>query len=65
VNVKLPGLKRERERRLILQKELASQSGTPAQTISRIENGRPARLETARRIAQALDVSLDELLRSN
>ena len=63
VNVTLPGLRRERERQLLLQKELADRVGIPRQTLSRIENGRPARLEMARRIAAALGVEVQDLMR--
>jgi transcriptional regulator with XRE-family HTH domain len=56
-------LKEWRERRLLTQRELAAKAGMSAGQVNRIERGvhRP-RLSTIRRLAEALDVSPDELV---
>jgi transcriptional regulator with XRE-family HTH domain len=62
----LPGLRRERERRLMLQSELAEKTGyhVSVETISRLEMGRAARLSTARKLADALGVTVEDLSRN-
>ena len=56
-------LREWRERRLLTQRELAAKVGMSAGQINRIERGvhRP-RLSTIRKLAEALDVSADELV---
>jgi transcriptional regulator with XRE-family HTH domain len=52
-----------RERKEWLQRELAASAGLPVRTIGRIERGQvDVRLSTLSKIAQALSVSLRELL---
>ena len=55
-------LRRWRQRRLLTQEELAEKAGVGVATIARIEAGQGARLSTLRKLAQALDVTADELL---
>ncbi len=57
-------LREWRERRLLTQRELAAMVGMSTGQINRIENGihRP-RLTTIRKLAEALEVSPDELVR--
>ena len=47
-------LKAVRERLMISRSELARKAGVSALTLGRIEEGRPCRLDTKRRIAKAL-----------
>ncbi len=56
-------LREWRERRLLSQRELAARAGVTQGSIARIERGhhRP-RLSTVRKLAEALEVSPDELV---
>ena len=58
----LPSLRRTRLRRLMSQADLAEQADVTEATLSRIENGYPARLSTIRKLAAALSVEADELM---
>ena len=55
-------LKHWRQRRLLTQEELAQRSGVGVATIARIEAGQGARLSTLRKLAEALQVTPEELL---
>ena len=56
-------LREIRERQFLTQAELAKRSGIAEMTISRLELGRhPARLTTARKLAEALGVHPAELV---
>ena len=55
-------LRQWRQRRLLTQEELAEKASVGVATIARIEAGQGARLSTLRKLAQALDVTADELL---
>ncbi len=55
--VKVPGLARIREWRLLTQAELSQKSGVGTNTLSRLENGAEATARTVHRLARALDVS--------
>jgi len=58
---RLPGLQDARARAYLTQRELAEQSGVATSTVARIEQGYPASLITARKLADALGVTLREL----
>ncbi len=61
--MQLPKLREWRERRALTQEELRDKSGISQESISRIESGvRGCRPSTARRLAQALDVDVAELV---
>src|SRR5215208_5446119 len=61
--VKLEGLQRVREARVLSQRMLAKRAGVSFQTVFRIEHGlTEARPSTAHKLAQALRVDLDELM---
>jgi transcriptional regulator with XRE-family HTH domain len=60
--LKLPSLRLWRSRRGWTQRELSSAAGVRQATISKLEVGRRGcRLRTARKLAEALDVDLEEL----
>lgn len=63
--VRLPGLADARRRRLLKQEELATAAGLSRITVSRLETHptRGADFETVRRLAKALDVPPEELMR--
>lgn len=46
-----------------MQKELAEKSGITETTISRLENGEPARIDTIAKLADALGISREQLIR--
>jgi transcriptional regulator with XRE-family HTH domain len=58
----LPSLRRLRLKRLITQADLAEMTGLTKATLSRIENGQPARISTIRKLSVALRVEPDELM---
>ncbi len=60
--MQLPRLKEWRESRGLLQKELAYGSGLSEFTITRIEGGDSIRPNTARKVADALGVSVADLM---
>ena len=60
----LPGLVGWRVRRALTQEALAAESGVSRIAIARIESGKPARLGTIRKLAQALNVEPDALRRA-
>lgn len=60
--VKLPRLREWRLRRGLSQDELARLSGLSRTTILKLEAGRDAWPKTARKLARALHVKIDELL---
>lgn len=62
VAMPLPGLKPVRKARDLSQPQLAALSGTTQVNISRIENGQPATMKTARALAKALRVPVTELV---
>jgi transcriptional regulator with XRE-family HTH domain len=55
-------LKEWRQRRLLTQDDLAKKSGVGSATIARIEAGQGARLSTLRKLAEALEITADQLL---
>jgi len=55
-------LREWRQRRLLSQEELARKAGVGVTTVIRIEGGQGARLSTLRKLADALDVTADQLL---
>ena len=57
-------VKRLREQRAWTQEHLAHVAGITARTVQRIEQGDPASADSLMGLAQALDVSLDDLRRS-
>lgn len=61
--IPLPYLRAWREWRGITQDELKDLSGVTVATISHIENGAPARLDTIRRLAEALKIEREDLMR--
>jgi transcriptional regulator with XRE-family HTH domain len=63
--VPLPLLREWREWRGLTQDELKKASGVTVGTISRIEQGLPARLDTVRRLAEALTIGREELMRKH
>ena len=56
-------LKDIREERQLSQEELAKLSNVNQQTISRIENGVNVRFNTLIKLSEALDVSIDSLIK--
>lgn len=60
--VALPGLPYWRVRRAMLQRELAEASGVSLRTITRLEVGGRAGLDTARQLAEALQVDPAHLM---
>lgn len=61
--VRLPSLRYWRVRRAWHQEELAKHAGVSMATLWRIETGRPATLDTVRKLAEALGVSPADLQR--
>jgi transcriptional regulator with XRE-family HTH domain len=59
--MKLPAAKRVRELRGMTQTELAEASGTSLKTIVNVEGGHSVRTTTARKLAEALNVSVTVL----
>jgi len=55
-------LREWRQRRLLSQEELADKADVGTATIARIEAGQGARLSTLRKLADALEITPDELL---
>ena len=62
--MQLPRLKEWRESRGLMQKELAAAAGTSEYTVLRAERGTSLRVDTARKLADALGVSVADLLES-
>lgn len=62
--IPLPYLRAWREWRGLLQDELAALSKVTQTTISRIERGAPARLDSIKKLAEALKITREELMRS-
>jgi len=63
--MRLPGLRRCRERALLTQADLAERSGVAEVTINRLENDRhQARISTVRKLADALRIEASELMDS-
>ncbi len=61
--MELPGLLRARQRRVLTQADLARLAGLSKTTVNLLEQGRhPARVSTVRKLAEALDAGVDELL---
>lgn len=60
--MKLPNLRRIRERRMLSQRALADRAKVSPVTISNIENGSEAELRTLRKLVDALDVKPEELM---
>ena len=59
----VPGLRATGLRQLLTQHQLSERSGVSRPAIHRIEGGQPAWLNTIRKLADALQVEPDELLR--
>ena len=55
-------LREWRQRRLLSQEELEQKAGVGVTTVIRIEAGQGARLSTLRKLAEALDITADQLL---
>lgn len=55
-------LREWRQRRLLTQEELARKAGVGTVTIARIEGGAGARISTLRKLAEALEVTPDQLI---
>lgn len=53
-------VKRLREDRLLSKAELARKAGVSALTIDRVENGKPCRMDTKRKIILALGMAIEE-----
>jgi transcriptional regulator with XRE-family HTH domain len=62
--VSIPSLKTIRVAKLLTQEGLYERSGVDRKTIMRAEAGRPVRISTARRLADALGVSYGRLLKA-
>lgn len=62
--VALPYLRAWRVYRGLMQEELATLAGVTPATISRLENGAPARLGTVAKLATALGLTREELMRA-
>jgi transcriptional regulator with XRE-family HTH domain len=62
-SVAIPGLKAARVRKLLTQEQLAETAGLGRSTLARIEAGAPAALRTVRRLAEALGVNPEVLMR--
>ena len=62
--IKLPYLRAWREWRALKQEELAKLAGITETTISRVENGMPARIDTIGKLADALKVERERLIRA-
>src|SRR5918998_442353 len=58
----LPGLRAARKRASLSQRDLEKLSGVSYVNVSRLENGQRATPETIDKLAQALDVEVEELL---
>jgi len=58
-----PALRYWREQRRLSQRELAERLGVNRTTVARVERGLPADRETIRRLAEALAVTPDDLIR--
>ncbi len=54
-------LREWRQRRLLSQQELADKSGVGVTTVHRVEAGQGARLSTLRKLAEALEITPDQL----
>lgn len=61
--IPLPYLRAWRNSKYLMQKELADKSGVTETTISRLENGEPARIDTIAKLAAALGVSREQLIK--
>ncbi|MBV9322872.1 MAG: helix-turn-helix transcriptional regulator [Chloroflexi bacterium] len=61
--VALPGVRYWRIRRMLLQQQLADQAGVNLSTVARIEGGGLASINTMAKLANALGVEGDDLLR--
>jgi putative transcriptional regulator len=59
--VSLPMLRLYRHHHLLSQTELAKRSGVSRQTIISIENGKQARVTTARKLAATMGVQISQL----
>ena len=57
----LPGLARARVRAYLTQRELAEKAGVSVGTVARVEQGYPASLITAQRLADALGTTVEQL----
>ncbi len=53
-------VKRLREDRLLSKAELARKAGVSALTIDRVENGKPCRMDTKRKIILALGMTIED-----
>ncbi len=60
----VPYLRAWREERALQQDELGKLAGLTATTVSRLEHGATARLSTIGKLAKALGVTREQLLRS-
>jgi transcriptional regulator with XRE-family HTH domain len=60
-HLKLPSLQRVRVRAYLTQRQLADKAGVAMSTVARTEQGYPASLITAQRLADALGVSVEQL----
>jgi DNA-binding XRE family transcriptional regulator len=60
--MRLPGVRYWRTQRLLTQDELAKKAGLHWTSISRVENNKPADIDTVRKLAAALEVEPAELM---
>ena len=61
--MRLNGLRRVRQRLFLTQEDVAAKAGMSKSTVNRLEQGvQEARISTARRLAEALGVSAEELM---
>lgn len=62
-DIALPYLRQWRERSYLTQTELGEKAGVAYATISRIENGAGAKIQTIRKLADALGITREQLIR--
>ena len=60
---RLPALRYWRTQRALKQAELGERAGIHWTTVQRLEGGKPAEVETVRRLAEALGVEPSDLMR--
>ena len=58
----LPKLRRERQMKLMSQRSLAERAGVSPATVASIEGGKAAQFETVRKLCEALDVEVTDLV---
>lgn len=61
----VPKLRELRQRRVMSQRDLAQRAGVAVNTIIHLESGGTARYVTVRKLAEALDVPAEELVKED